>query len=113
MKIGVVSDSHDRAPMLVAAVGEARRAGAEAIIHCGDIIGANTLRPLLELGLPTHIVHGNNVGDPLALCNLCAASSGLLLLKQSSWRRGYLAGAFKARNSKPARRLPKTSPCQP
>ena len=78
MKIGVVSDSHDRAPMLVAAVGEARRAGAEAIIHCGDIIGANTLRPLLELGLPTHIVHGNNVGDALALCNLCAASSGLL-----------------------------------
>jgi predicted phosphodiesterase len=80
MKIGVVSDSHDRAPMLVAAVGEAKRAGAEAIIHCGDVIGANALRPLLELGLPTHIVHGNNLGDALALCNLCAASSGADLL---------------------------------
>ena len=50
MKICIVSDSHDRAPMLAAAVGEAKAAGAEAVIHCGDLIGANTLRPLLELG---------------------------------------------------------------
>ncbi len=78
MKICVVSDSHDRAPMLAAAVAAARLAGAEAVIHCGDVIGAMTLRPLLALGLPVHVVHGNNLGDPVALSNLCTSSGGLI-----------------------------------
>jgi uncharacterized protein len=78
MKIGIVSDSHDRAPMLAAAVAEAQRAGAEAIVHCGDVIGANTLRPLLDAGLPVHVIHGNNLGDPTALWQLCARSGGRL-----------------------------------
>jgi putative phosphoesterase len=78
MKICVVSDSHDRAPMLAAAVAEAKAAGAAAVVHCGDVIGANTLRPLRELGLPVHVVHGNNLGDPSALWKLAAASDGLL-----------------------------------
>ena len=63
MKICIVSDSHDRAPALAAAVSAAKAAGAEAVVHCGDLIGANTLRPLLELGVPVHFVHGNNLGD--------------------------------------------------
>lgn len=78
MKICVVSDSHDRAPMLTAAVVAAKKAGAELVIHCGDLIGAMTLRPLLQLGLPVHLVHGNNQGDPVALWNLCDASAGLI-----------------------------------
>lgn len=78
MKICIVSDSHDRAPMLAAAVAAAKQAGAEAVVHCGDLIGAMTLRPLLALGLPVHVVHGNNLGDPVALWNLCAASNGLI-----------------------------------
>ncbi len=78
MKICIVSDSHDRAPMLAAAVSAARQAGAEAVIHCGDLIGAMTLRPLIPIGLPVHVVHGNNLGDPVALWNLCAASDGLI-----------------------------------
>ena len=78
MKICIVSDSHDRAPMLAAAVAAAKHAGAQAVIHCGDVIGAMTLRPLIALGLPVHVVHGNNLGDPLALFNLCAASGGLI-----------------------------------
>jgi putative phosphoesterase len=78
LKVCIVSDSHDRAPMLASAVAEGRTAGAEAVIHCGDVIGANTLRPLLDVGIPVHIVHGNNLGDPVALWNLCAGSRGLL-----------------------------------
>ncbi len=78
MKICIVSDSHDRAPMLAAAVAAAKHAGAQAVIHCGDVIGAMTLRPLIALGLPVHVVHGNNLGDPLALFNLCASSGGLI-----------------------------------
>jgi uncharacterized protein len=78
MKLCIVSDSHDRAPLLAAAAAAAKEEGAEAVLHCGDLIGANTLRPLLGLGLPVHLVNGNNLGDPMALANLCAASGGLL-----------------------------------
>ena len=78
MRICIVSDSHDRAPMLAAAVSAARDAGALAVIHCGDLIGANTLKPLIELGIPVHTVHGNNLGDATALHRMCARSGGVL-----------------------------------
>ena len=78
MKICIVSDSHDRAPLLAAAVAAAKAVGAEAVVHCGDLIGTNTLRPLLALGLPVHLVHGNNLGDPVSLGKLCVKSEGLL-----------------------------------
>ena len=78
MKLCLVSDSHDRAPQLAAAAGRARELGAEAVLHCGDLIGANTLRPLLGLGLPVHLVHGNNLGDAPALYGLMHKSQGLL-----------------------------------
>ena len=78
MKICIVSDSHDRADPLLAALRAGQAAGAQAAIHCGDVIGAQTLRPLLALDLPLHVVHGNNVGDALALVRLAgvAAVSG-------------------------------------
>ncbi len=78
MKICIVSDSHDRADPLLAAVAAAKRDGARAVIHCGDVIGTNTLRPLLALGLPVHVVHGNNLGDPVALPRFAASSEGLI-----------------------------------
>jgi putative phosphoesterase len=78
MKICIVSDSHDRGPMLAAAVAEAKAEGAEAVLHCGDIIGGNTLRATLKLGLPIHAVHGNNLGDPVAIARIACDSDGLL-----------------------------------
>lgn len=78
MKICIVSDSHDRGPMLASAVAEARRRGAEAVIHCGDLIGTNTLRATLKLGLVVHAVHGNNLGDPLAIARYACDSEGQL-----------------------------------
>lgn len=78
MKICIVSDSHDRADALAQAVREAKAAGAEAVIHCGDLIGAQTVKPALAHGLPTHLIHGNNVGDTQALHRRARASNGLL-----------------------------------
>jgi predicted phosphodiesterase len=54
MKICIVSDSHDRSAPLVSAIVE-----AQAVIHCGTLIGLNTLRVSLKLGLPIHAVYGN------------------------------------------------------
>ena len=79
MKICIVSDSHDRADPLLAAVHEARREGASAVIHCGDLIGSHTLRPLRDLDVEVHLVHGNNLGDMPALWRLCESSGGRLI----------------------------------
>ncbi len=63
MKICIVSDSHDNRPLLRAAVEDARDRGAEAVLHCGDVVAPSTLSVLQDLGLPVHVIHGNNTGD--------------------------------------------------
>jgi uncharacterized protein len=78
VKVCLVSDSHDRADALAQAVREAKALGAEAVIHCGDLIGAQTVKPALAAGLPVHLIHGNNVGDTQALHRQSRASGGLL-----------------------------------
>ena len=78
MKICIVSDSHDRADALAQAVFAAKEEGATEVIHCGDLIGAHTLRPALGAGLPLHLIHGNNLGDPVALNDLSRTSGGLV-----------------------------------
>ncbi len=79
MRICVVSDSHDDSRMLAAAVQHGRSRGAEVVLHCGDIIGPNTLRAALRLGVPMHVVHGNNLGDVVVLARLAAESDGKLV----------------------------------
>ena len=79
MKICIVSDSHDRSEPLAAAITAAQAAGAEIVIHCGDLIGANTLRASLKVGLPMHVIHGNNLGDMVALQRLVSKSAGKLV----------------------------------
>jgi len=78
MKICIVSDSHDRAEPLAAAVMQAHAEGAQAVIHCGDLIGANTLRASLKLGVPIHVVHGNNIGDQMAMHRMMTKTNGLI-----------------------------------
>jgi putative phosphoesterase len=78
VKICIVSDSHDRADPLARAVEEARQAGAEAVIHCGDLIGTQTLSGALAAGLPLHLVHGNNIGDQVSLARWVRERNGQL-----------------------------------
>ncbi len=78
MKICIVSDSHDRADALAQAVREAKAQGASAVIHCGDVIGTQTLRAALAAGLPMHVIHGNNLGDPVSLARWARESNGQL-----------------------------------
>ena len=76
MRICIVSDSHDRADPLAAAVREAKSQGAEAVVHCGDLIGAQTIKPALASGIPIHAIHGNNIGDALAMQYQSRMSNG-------------------------------------
>jgi len=63
MKICIVSDSHDHREPLAAAVAEAKTLGAQAVLHCGDLVAPSTLHAILGLELPIHLIHGNNTGD--------------------------------------------------
>jgi len=72
MKICIVSDSHDRRTRLAAAVTDAKALGAMAVLHCGDLVAPSTLHAIQPLGLPIHLVHGNNTGDLFHLCRLAA-----------------------------------------
>ncbi|MGH8851839.1 MAG: metallophosphoesterase family protein, partial [Casimicrobiaceae bacterium] len=56
MKICIVSDSHDRSDPLARAVRAGAAEGAAVVIHCGDIIGTQTLRATLSVGLPLHVI---------------------------------------------------------
>lgn len=78
MKIGIVSDSHDNIPLLCLAIEQALKLGAEAILHCGDIVSANTLKKLRHYHLPIHVIHGNNLGDLYYLTLLAMDSNNLI-----------------------------------
>src|SRR3954464_16077037 len=78
MKLCIVSDSHDRADALADAVRAAAAKGAQAVIHCGDVIGTQTLRGAMSVGLPLHVIHGNNLGDPVSLNRWARESDGML-----------------------------------
>jgi putative phosphoesterase len=73
MKICIVSDSHDHRAPLAAAVAEAKALGAQAVLHCGDLVAPSTLHAIIGLGLPVHLIHGNNTGDLFNLSRLAQA----------------------------------------
>jgi len=72
MKVCIVSDSHDHIPLLDAAVAEAKKLGAEAVLHAGDVVAPSTLHCLRKHELPVHVIHGNNTGDLWALGRLAS-----------------------------------------
>ncbi len=78
MKICIVSDSHDNRQMLLAAVEQAKAWGAVAVIHCGDVVAPTALRPLQSLGLPVHVIHGNNMGDTYAMFMLAQEPNSVI-----------------------------------
>jgi putative phosphoesterase len=68
MKVGILSDSHDRLENLKRAAGLFRQAGAEALIHAGDFCSPFCFRELAALrGIPFYAVFGNNDGDRVML----------------------------------------------
>lgn len=70
MKICILSDSHDNRYLLAQAVAAARQWGAQAVLHCGDVVAPTTLRALQKFGLPVHVIYGNNAGDVYNLSRL-------------------------------------------
>ncbi len=78
MRVAILSDSHDNRDLLVAAVEHARAAGAEAVLHAGDVVSPWVLGALQPLGLPVHVVHGNNAGDLVMLGKLSGRKGSVI-----------------------------------
>ena len=74
MKIGVVSDTHDRLAITAVAIRLLCGRGAELILHCGDIESPETVR--LFTGVPTHFVFGNWDKDRKGLLTAIADVGG-------------------------------------
>lgn len=77
MKICILSDSHDNIPLMVGAVEAAKEWGAEAVLHCGDVVAPSVLKKLQPLGLPVHVIHGNNTGDLYSMSRLAHEAGSL------------------------------------
>lgn len=63
MRIGIISDTHDRLPAIDQGLEILRRRDVAAIIHPGDVIAPFAARRLLAWTGPLHITYGNNDGE--------------------------------------------------
>jgi putative phosphoesterase len=61
MRIGIISDTHDRLERTIEAVELLRAEGAEALIHCGDLTGVEIVAACNLR--PCYFVLGNNDAD--------------------------------------------------
>lgn len=61
MIIGILSDTHNRAKITEVAVGMLRDAGAELLVHCGDLASAQIVE--ICSVLPLYFVFGNHDAD--------------------------------------------------
>jgi putative phosphoesterase len=71
MRIGIVSDTHDRRAAAVWALEELRRRGVRTVLHCGDIESPEMVA--LFRGLDAHFVQGNCDSDRDGLAAAAAA----------------------------------------
>jgi putative phosphoesterase len=77
MRLGILSDTHDRVERTRAGVGLLVEAGAEVLFHCGDITVPDVVYELAAL--PSHFVFGNCDFDLGALREAIAAIGGTCL----------------------------------
>ena len=69
MKIGIISDTHDRVPTFRRAVAMFERLGVGAIFHAGDFVApfaAELISPG-RIKTPVYCVYGNNDGERAGL----------------------------------------------
>ena len=65
MLVGILSDTHDRADAMAAAMKLLRQRGAEFFVHCGDVGSERVIDHLA--GVPSAFVFGNTDWDRAAL----------------------------------------------
>jgi hypothetical protein len=77
MRIGILSDTHDRRERTALAVRLLIDSGAEALIHCGDLTEPEIAHECA--GLPSTFVFGNNDDDEDGILAAIAEIGGVCL----------------------------------
>jgi len=70
MLVGVLADTHDRLPLIDAALKIFDGRGVDAVIHAGDIVAPFAAQRLKQCKGPLHVVYGNNDGERAGLKEL-------------------------------------------
>jgi putative phosphoesterase len=73
MKIGIVSDSHGMTRRLADALEAICQRKVDAIVHCGDLMGVESVELLAQAGPPAYAVAGNMDHDIAPLADAAAA----------------------------------------
>lgn len=63
MRIGLITDSHDRLPALQAALDRFQSLGIDTILHAGDLVAPFAAKLLAGYPGTVHVVYGNNDGE--------------------------------------------------
>ncbi|MDH5637013.1 MAG: metallophosphoesterase [Nitrospinota bacterium] len=63
MRLGLISDTHDRIPMIEKAVEIFNGESLAAVLHCGDFVSPFSMIPFQRLQSPFYAVFGNNDGE--------------------------------------------------
>ena len=70
MKLGVLSDSHDRMPAIDAVLTEFEQRGIEVVIHAGDLVAPFAAKRLRAWPGELHVIFGNNDGERAGLAGV-------------------------------------------
>jgi uncharacterized protein len=76
MRVGIMSDSHDRVPAIKDLLKRFASGGVGLVMHAGDYCSPFSLVPFADANLPLLGVFGRNDGDPEGLKESAARSVG-------------------------------------
>lgn len=63
MILGVISDTHDDVESLEVALQLFASRAVDRVIHLGDLVSPFTLKPIVQSGIPTILLRGNNEAE--------------------------------------------------
>ncbi len=81
MRVGVMSDSHDRVPAVAELIRQMADGGVTMVFHAGDFCSPFVLKPFEESHMTLAGVFGRNDGDPEGLSTRASAGIGLELFE--------------------------------
>ena len=81
MRVGLMSDSHDRVPAIAEFVRQLQAAGVGMVLHAGDFCAPFSLGPFEAANMSVAGVFGKNDGDPPGLRSRAQSAIGLELFE--------------------------------
>lgn len=86
MKVGLLSDSHDRLEKIERALSILGTEKVDIILHAGDIISPFSAKLFTKIDTPTYFTFGNNDGEKILLKEIIISSKNCRLV----WPKGVI-----------------------